>query len=109
MREREDEWRPDFQHSMDLAKNPVEIVHVPEGIGREHEVDRVRPQESKICQIAVAELDPHLLPFAQPFGEGQLLSREVNTDRGRALPDKGDRALRTPAAKLEHALTLQVS
>ena len=94
---------------MDLAEHPVQVVDVTEGVGREHQVDGVSPQECQVGQIALAQLDAHILPFAQPSGEGQLLGGEVDPDGGGALLGEGDRALGAPAAQLEHPFSLEVA
>ena len=60
---------------MHLAEDAVEVVHEAEGLGREHQVDAVRPQEREVGEVTVVQLHLDVLAFAEATGEPELLAR----------------------------------
>ena len=93
---------------MDLTEHPVEVVDRVEGVGAERQVDAVRPHEGDVGQVAVVELDLHLVLVRLAAEIGEALGRGVDGNDVGPLPGKGDRGL-DGAAQFEDALALDVA
>ena len=109
MREAEHQRRALLEHAVDLPEDAVEVLHEAEGVGAEHEVDRLATHEGEVGELAMVQLDLDALAVGEALGERELLGREVDADGDGALLGERDRALRTTATQLEDALAAQVA
>ena len=67
MGQAEDQRSAHLEHPVHLTEDPVEVLDISEGVGREDQVDGVGSQEGQVGQITLAQLDADFL-FARTAG-----------------------------------------
>src|SRR5262249_19422199 len=77
--------------------------------GRECQIDRVGPQERQIGDVALVELDLHLVLVRELAREVVVSGRTVERDHVRALVRERHRVLAAPRTEVEDPLPVDVA
>lgn len=106
MGERAHEGGAGAQHPVDLAQHAVEVVEASELVDRQRGVDRVGPHEGQLGEVAVVQLELHLVGVGQPSCGLEAVVVGVDDDHVGTLRGEGHRGVATTGAEHQEALAL---